>query len=432
MPAETSDLSIAVQEPSAWSRRLAITVPAERVQRLRGEVTQQLARNARLPGFRKGKLPQSLIERQFGASIDQETIDRTIQNAYREALESEGLSPITQGKVAKIEYERGQPLSFEVELEVRPELELARTGGFTLQRPATDVSDDDVEAVLARLRDERAEWEPLPEGQKPASEDRVTVEIIALDGAEAEKQDGEPRTYRFVLGEGQAIPAVEEAITTLASGEEGDFDIRFPDDFPDEERRGQEQKLRIKVTEASAKRLPELDDEFAKQIGEFEDVAALRSRILDDLQADAAQRADADVRRQLVDQIVEANPIELPDSMVERYLDEITGHSHEGEHEHHHTPEEEAELARARGSLRPQAEWSIKRLLIIDSVADAEGLRATQDDIDQRVEELASRHGRTPTEVWLQLEKAGQLEVLERDITEEKVFQHLLAQNTVA
>src|SRR5690606_11402218 len=98
MPAETSELTIAVQEPSAWSRRLAITVPADRVKRLWSEVAQQLARNARLPGFRKGKLPTTLIERQFGASIDQETIDRTIQDAYREALEAEGLAPITQGE----------------------------------------------------------------------------------------------------------------------------------------------------------------------------------------------------------------------------------------------------------------------------------------------------------------------------------------------
>jgi trigger factor len=431
MPAQTSDLTIAVQEPSAWSRRIAITVPAERVQRLRGEVTQQLARNARLPGFRKGKLPNTLIERQFGSSIDQETIDRTVQQAYREALESEGLSPITQGKVEKVEYERGAALSFEVELEVRPEIQLARTGGFSLERPTMEVGEEDVESVLERLRDERATWEPLDEGQKPDFEQRVTVEITALEEGGAPPADAEPRTYRFVIGEGQAIPAVEEAIMTLAAGEEGDFSVSFPDDFPEEERRGQNQRLHIKVMDASRKILPELTAEFAKEIGDFEDLESLRARILEDLKADSEQRADAEVRRQLVDRITEANPFEVPASMVERYLDEVTGHSHEGEHKHQHTPEEEERLARARAGLWPQAEWSIKRLLIIDSVADAEGLRATQDNIDQRVEQLAERHERTPSEVWLQLEKSGQLEVLEREITEDKVFQHLLAQNKV-
>ena len=114
MSAQTSDLTIAVQEPSAWSRRVSITVPAERVHRLRSQVTQRVARSANLPGFRKGKLPVSLIEKQFAATIDQETVDQAIQDAYREALESEGLSPITQGKVDKVEYQRGEALSFEV------------------------------------------------------------------------------------------------------------------------------------------------------------------------------------------------------------------------------------------------------------------------------------------------------------------------------
>lgn len=429
MPAETSDLTIAVQEPSAWSRRLSITVAAERVQRLRGEVTQQLIRTARLPGFRKGKLPSSVVERQFGPSIDQETIDRTIQNAYREALESEGLTPITQGHVQRVEYVRGEPLKFEVELEIRPDVQLERTSGFSLQRPESDVSDEDVDSVLERLRDERADWEPLAEGSRPGAGDRVTVEILSRD---EDAPDEEPRSYRFVLGEGQAIPSVEEAIMTLAVTEKDEFTVNFPEDFPDEEQRGKEQRLQIELTEASSKVLPELDDEFAKGIGEFETLEALRARIREDLDADARQRADGEVRRQLVDQIIEANPFELPTSMISRYLDEVTGHSHDGDHGHDHTPEEEAELNSVREGLRPEAEWSIKRLLIVDSIANAEGLRATQDDIDVRVEEMAEQHGRTPTEVWLQLEKAGQLEMLEREITEEKVFRYLLEQNTVA
>lgn len=430
MSAQTSDLTIAVQEPSAWSRRLTITVPAERVQRLRGDITRQLTRNARLPGFRKGKLPASLVERQFGASIDQETIDRTVQEAYREALESEGLNPITQGKVDKIEYQRGEPLSFEVELEVRPEVNLERTSGFTLQRTESDVSDDDVDSVLERLRTERATWEPLPEGTKPETDHQVLVAITAEDDEETE--DGEPRTYRFVLGEGQAIPSVEESIMTLAQGEEGNFTITFPDDFPDEEQRGKEQELHIQLMEANSRVLPELDDEFAKGIGDFENLEALRTRIREDLDSDAKQRADAEVRRQLVDQIVEANPFELPESMVERYLDEVTGHSHTGDHGHDHTPEEEAEIARIRQQMRPEAEWAIKRLLIVDAIAEAEGLHATQDDVDERIEELAQRWEQSPTEIWLQLEKSGQLESLEREITETKVFDHLLEQNTVA
>jgi trigger factor len=137
---------------------VTVTVPADRVKRTRVSVTEQIARNARLPGFRKGKLPTTLIERQFGPSIDQETVDRTIQEAYREALESQGLNPISQGRVEKVEYERGSDLSFEVDLEVRPEIELSRTSGFQVTRPTTELGDDDVDSVLERLREERGSW----------------------------------------------------------------------------------------------------------------------------------------------------------------------------------------------------------------------------------------------------------------------------------
>lgn len=432
MSADTSNLKIAVQESESWSRRLSITVPAERVQRTRGRVSEQISRSARLPGFRKGKLPARVIEQRFGPSIDQETVDRTIQEAYREALESEGLTPINQGKVDRVEYKPGEELSFEVELEVRPELELTRTSGFSLTRPAATVGDEEVDSVLERLRDERGSWEAVDEARAPEVGEQVTVDITALDAAEGAEADAEPRSYRFVIGEGQAIPDVEQAIVSLQPGEEKEFTVRFPDDFPDEQRRGQEQHLRIKLNQVERRSLPALDDEFARGVGEFESMAALRERVLEDLNTEAQQRSESELRQQLLDQIIEANPFSVPGSMVDRYLDYMTGHSHADGKPHRHTPEEEERLERIRTTLRPQAEWGLKRTMVVEHLAEAEGLRATQDEIDARVEALASSHGRTPSEVWLQLEKSGQLEMLEREITEEKVFQHLLGQNTVA
>jgi trigger factor len=433
MPPETSNLKIAVQEPEAWSRRLSITVPADRVSRTRGTITDRIARSAKIPGFRKGRLPSSMVEKRFGPSIEQETVDRAIQEAYREALESEGLTPISQGKIDRIDYEPGQDLTFEVELEVRPELELGRVSGFALSRPAAEINDEDVDAVLERLREERGTWEAAADAAaRPDYGDQVTVDITALDaGDEGEEEEG-ARSYRFVIGEGQAIPDVEQAILTLAPGEEAEFTVRFPDDFPDESRRGQEQRLRIKLNEVLRRVLPEIDDELARAVGEFESLDALRERVRVDLEADLKQRSEGEVRRQLIDSIVEANPFTVPNSMVERYLDHITGQAHEDGEKRDHTPEQEEQIAKYRESLRPQAEWALKRTLIVEHVAAKEGLAATQDEIDAKVEELATAHDRSPGEVWLQLEKSGQLEMLEREITQDKVFDFLLGQNTVA
>jgi trigger factor len=428
MASNTLDLAVTVQEVQPWSRRLTITVPAARVQRARDSVTSRLAQNVRVPGFRKGKLPPRIIEQRFGPAVDQETLDRTIQEAYREALEAEGLTPITQGQVENVQYERGSDLVFEVHFEVRPEIELPRVSGFTVTRSQMEVGDIEVDAVLEQLREERAVWHPVEEEVQPDYGDEVTVEITAQT---AEGEPEEPRTYRFALGEGQAIPMVEEAILSLRLGQEGDFTVRFPDDFPDEARRGEEQQLHIQLNEIRRKALPEIDDELARSVGDFEDLPALRARVLEDLQRDAEIRAEGEVRGQLLERILEANPIEVPESMIERYLDHVTRRA-ERPDEKDLAPEERERVERLRESLRPQAEWTIKRMLVVEKLAEREGLYATQDEIDARVEELATRHNRSQSEVWLQLEKSGELETLEREITEEKVFGHLKSLNTIA
>lgn len=427
----TTDLQIEVEQPEAWSRRLSITVPRERVQRVRSAVTEQLTRNARLPGFRKGKLPPRIVQQKFGPEIEQETLDRVIQESYREALQSQDFQPITQGMIDNVEYEPQSDLRFEVRFEVRPQLDLARTGGFSATRPPAEIGDDEVESVFERLRDERGTWNPLPDGERPDYGDQVTVEIL---GQELEEEGEEPqaRTYRFELGEGQAIPMVEESIMTLLAGEEGDFAVRFPDDFADEEQRGREQQLHIRLVDGKRKELPSVDDDFAREVGDFDSLDALRTRIREDLEEEARRRSEGEIRAQLIGQIVEANPFEIPNSMTERYLDHMTGQGEERERPRDLTPAQADRLAQFRETLRPQAETHLKRILIVEHIAEHEDLRATQDEIDERVEEIARKHDRQPADVWLTLEKSGQLQVLENEITEDRVFEYLKNQSTVA
>lgn len=433
MASQTTDLQVSVQEPKSWSRRLSITVPRERVQRTRKSVTSQLTGNIRLPGFRKGHTPSSLIEKQFGQEIDQRTLDRLIQEAYREALQAHDFHPLTQGQVDNVEYEPGTELRFDVEFEVQPKVELSRVGGFTVTRPAAEAGEEDVDNVLERIRTDRGVLHPLAGEEKPDWGDEVTVEITDRDAEPAEGEDeAEARTYRFALGEGQAIPQVEESILTLAPGEEDDFDVRFPDDFPDEAQRGQEQHLHIKLVSASRRELPALDDDFARSLGDFESLAALRERVLNDLREDATRRAEAAVREQLLGEIMDANPFDVPDSMVERWVAFTAGLVDQRGNVRQLTPEQAEQFSQYAQAMRPQAEAAVKRMLVIESLADREGLRATEDDVDARVQEVAEKNGRTPTDVWLELERSGQLANLEQEITEDRVFDYLKAQSTVS
>ncbi|WP_420130018.1 trigger factor [Longimicrobium sp.] len=433
--APVTEVRVDVQEPTSWSRRLSITVPSERVRRVRQSVSAKIAGNVRLPGFRKGKTPASLVERQFGPAIEQETVDRVIQETYREALDSHEFRPITQGQVESVHYHGdGGDLHFEVEFEVQPVLDLARTDGFDVVRPADAIGDDEVDALLERLRGERAHQHSLEEGAKPDYGDTVLVHITDLDEAgEGEGEAAEGSEYRFELGEGQAIPDIEAAIMTLAPGEEGEFTVTFPEDFADEAQRGQQQRLRIRVVEARRKELPALDDEFAQGLGDFESLEALRTRVRADLQNDATKRADSALRDALVQQIVEANPFDVPASMVDRYLSYMMGENPDAEGGRRtRSPEDEERFSQLRAIMRPQAEAMIKRMMVVEHIAEREGLRPTADDVDARVEALAEQHGRTPSELWVELERSGQMQGLEAEILEDKVFEHLQSRNTVA
>ncbi|HEX8905967.1 MAG TPA: trigger factor, partial [Longimicrobiaceae bacterium] len=213
-----SGLQVGIEETSSFERRISVTVPPERVKRIRESVAQQITRNVRLPGFRKGHLPEGLVKKQFGQAIEQETVDRVIQETYREALDQEGIRPINQGTVKDVHYHGdGGELHYHVEVEVQPQVDLARTGGFVIARPADHVDDAEVDNILDRIRTERATFHPVDD-RRPDYGDEVQVRITAQASGEEGAEEPEPQEYRFVLGEGQAIPPIEEAIMSLMPG----------------------------------------------------------------------------------------------------------------------------------------------------------------------------------------------------------------------
>src|SRR5690606_23285899 len=282
---------------------------------------------------------------------------------------------------------------------------------FQLVRERPEVRDEDVDRVIERLREEHAAWRPV-EDAAPEDGDAVEVELTELD-----KPEPEPERYRLVLGRGQAVPEVEALIRGLQPGEEAEGVVPVTG-----EEAAREESVRVRLLAVRRPELPAADDEWARSLGDFEDLATLRARIKEDLQRDADASAERELRRQLIDRIVEANPFEVPDAMVEQYLDGIL------------QPREGVDaqrLAEAREAARPAAEQAIRRTLVLDRVAKMEGLEATPAEVDARVEEIASRVGRPAEEMRRQLSRSGRLEALADEITEEKVFDYLKGLSTV-
>ena len=403
------------EEPGAAS--LAVTVPVEQVQEAEARATSAYQRRARLPGFRKGKAPAALVKRQFADDIRQQTLEDLIRESWKAALAQEALKPIADPHIHNLKWDAGTPVTFEFHVELKPEITLERIGKFHLKRTTPKVTEDQVLAQLNELREQKAPWTPVDAAEKPKPKDLVQITIATRDGDQVK----DPQPYQVVLGEGRAIPEVEERIMGMVAGETVDATVRFPQDFPEEAKRGQSRDVRITLHEIKRQQLPELDDAFAREVGDFDSLEALRKAVRADLEKEAERDADAQLRRDLIEQIVQANRVVAPRPLVERALAVYA--------QAYGIPEERwPDFAQ---EFRPVAEAQVRRDLILEWVVEHHGLRATEAELEQKLQEVAARRGTPVAEVRAALEKAKRLRDLERGLTEEKVFTFLLSQSTV-
>ena len=411
------NISITPTEQTGISRRLQISVPPETVAEYEDKAARKYASQARLPGFRPGKAPPSMVRKRFAEQIRQDAIELVVNEAFKEAIERENLKLATQPHVHDLKFEPGQALEFELHCELRPELALTTIDGFAITRRDTQVTDEIVDEQLERLREQKADWSPVVE--KPAPGDMVTVMLSTADTNEALP---DAKEFRLVLGGGQAVPGIEELIMEANEGETVERTVRWPDDFPDESQRGVTKNARVTVKDVKRKSMPAMDDAFAREIGDFDTVAVLRAAVRTDLGEQARREAEADVRGQLIEKIVEANPFEVPQSWTSQLVDSYM--------QMYGVPDTEKQ--RFSQEFRPMAERQVRRDLIVDTLAERESLTASASDVDAKIEEMAKARNADPGQVYAQLQKAGRLQEIERELTETRVFTWLLERNPVS
>jgi trigger factor len=409
-------IEITPKKTDGVERLLQISVPIETVRDAEEQAARRYATKVRLPGFRPGKAPAAMIKKRFADAIRQEMLESLVQEAYKEVLEREKFKLASQPHVHDVKFGDNEPLTFELHLEVRPEIELARTQGFRVSRTERHVTDEQVREQIDQLRDQRASWTPIED--RPAPGDMVTVMLATAD-ENGEMAEG--KQYPLVLGAGQAIPGIEELIMEARPGETVERPVKWPDDFPDEAQRSKTKTVRVTLQDVKRKTVPELDDAFAREVGDFDSLDALMKAVRDDLEANAERETESEVRQRLLDDIIGANQFDVPPSWVNQLVDAYANA--------YQIPE--AEKDRFATEFRPMAERQVRRDLVIDTVAERESLTATEADIDDRIAETAAKRNADPGQLYASLQKAGRLKELERNITEDKVFEWLLERNTV-
>jgi trigger factor len=397
-------------------RHIRVSVPADEVTAATDRVAHRYSSVARLPGFRKGKAPAVMVRKKYAQEIRQEALEELLRQAYDAVVAREELKLVAQPHAHDVSFSEGQPLTFELHCEVRPEVKLERVHGFSVVKPKTTVTGDAVREQIDQLRDQRAAWAPVEERAQEG--DLVTV---LLASADADGVIGAPNEYKIEIGKGQAIAGVEEVILSCAPGETVERPVKWPDDFPDAEQAGKTKTVRVTVREVKRKTLAVLDDAFARELGDFDSVEALTAAVREDLTATAAREADAAVRQRLLDEILAANPFPVPPTWVNRLLGAYA--------EMYKVPADEQQ--RFAQELAPTAERQVRRDVVIETLAEREKLTATEQDVDTKVTELATKRNTDPGQLYASLQKAGRLKELERGITEDRVFAWLFERNTV-
>jgi len=414
---ETTDIVVTQKDEKPGEKIFKVEVAAARCEAAEKQAAAKYAKQAKLPGFRKGKTPTAVIKKKFGPAIRESVIQDLVSEGWKAVLGQEDLKPIAEPLVQDLKFEEGDPLIFEVSVAVKPDLDLQRLSGFNLVRKIINVTDEMAEAQLEQLRRQHSPWVPV-EGASPQEGELASITITPI---EEETDNVEGSQYQVVMGQGQALPDVEEQLKKMLPGDSVDTNVSFPDDFHEESKRGKTSPVKIELHEVKRQDLPELDDDFAREAGDFDSMDTLRTTMRADMEGQIKREADTQIRQQLIDEIIGANSVEAPRPMVQRMLAGLA--------QNYQIPDEQ--LEKFASEMTPMAEMQVTRNLVIDEIAESKKLVATEEDLDAKVEEIAKARDVPPGQAYASLQKAKQLPELERGITEEKVFKYLMDLSTV-
>ena len=312
-------MSLNIETTQGLERRVTITVPAETVVQAIREELKRVAKNARVDGFRKGKVPPHIIEKRFGASVRQDILGDLLQNHFFQAVIENKINLAGRPSFTVEQFEEGKELKFTATFEVYPEVELKGLENIKVEKPVVEISEADVDKMVEVLRKQQATWTESQDAAK--AEDRVTIDFVgSVDGEEFE--GGKASDFVLFMGQGRMIPGFEEGIVGHKAGDKFTIDVTFPEEYHAENLKGKAAKFDITLKKVEVMVLPELTDEFAAKFGpNTKSVADLRNEIRKNMQRELKNALTTRVKTQVIDGLVEQNQIDVPSSAVEQEID---------------------------------------------------------------------------------------------------------------
>jgi trigger factor len=407
-------------------RELELEIPAEDVTKATDRVAKEIARVARVPGFRPGKAPVSLVKRRFADDIKGEVLQSLVPERVEKAVAEQKLSPVSQPQVDKLDFSEGQPLKFRAVFDVLPEFELSTYKGLEIEMPAMDITEEDVSKALEETRERAAAFAPV-EGR--AVENGVFAHLTLVGTPEA---GGEPLQADSVLchvGAEETMEPFNENLRGANIGDHKEFDVDYPADYPDEKLAGKKFHYAADITGIKTKKLPELNDDFAKDVSDATTLGELKTKIRESLEHQRDHRQKDLQRERVIGELVKLHDFPVPDSLVQQQMDVRLERVVRSLAQQGIDPRAvNLDWAALRGRQEERARDDVKAELIIDRIASNEKIDVTEEEVQHELDHLASHSGESTEAIRARLTKQGALDRMRAKLRSDKTLDWL-AQN---
>ncbi|HXI82847.1 MAG TPA: trigger factor [Verrucomicrobiae bacterium] len=426
-------MAVTIENTAPCRKKLRVEVDAERVAGTRAEILQEFRKFAAIPGFRPGKAPEPMVEKRYAGQIDEELRKRLIPESYRETLSEQKLRVVGYPQIESVDYQPGRPLVYTAAVDTAPEFALPDYKGIPVKKKAVAVKEEEINTTIETLREQQADFVAV-EGRPLQTGDFAVINYTAVaDGKPISelvpdaKELGEKKDFWLLVSADSFLPGFCEQLIGANAGEKRQVLIDFPSDFPQKALAGKKATFFVDVTALKEKKLPELNDEFAKKVG-LESVEKLKDAVRKSLVAEAESQQDAEVRRQIADHLLGKVEFELPESLVQQetrsiIYDVVRENSMRGA-----TKEQlEEKKNEIYGFAAQNAKGRLRTSFILEAIAEAEQIKVEEAEVEQRIAQLAQRARITPEKLKAQLAEKNGFGEIEEQILVGKTLDFLVA-----
>ena len=426
-PTETVD----AKKQDGVKREISVEIPAEEVTREMEKIIQKYQKVARLPGFRSGHVPASIIRQRFKEDLKSDVVEALVPRYFRKETEKQGMIPVSQPRVTDLHIHDGEPLRFKASFEIMPDIAVEGYKELRADHAEIVVKDDEVEAAVNNVREQHPTYTSV-EGRSLADGDFAQA---SMDG-KPKQDDGTSQPVHMdevliEIGGKNTVPEFTEHLRGANAGDQREFEVSYPEDVADKRLAGKTFVYTVKIQAIKQKNLPELNDDFAKELGEFTSLEQVRKQIRENMEAERKQDAEREAKNKLVAELVKRNDFEVPESLVDQQIDLRLERGLRALAAQGMKMEDlkKMDLPRLRAGQRDQAVHDVKSSLLLERVAELEKIEAGEDELNHEIQALAQQTKQTPEAVRARLTQDGGLDRIRNRIRSEKTLDFLYHQS---